>query len=1200
MNLKKLFVVGSVLVMAWTTANAELVNGVRQKPEPATTQSWVLSSDTTQNFYLYNPGAKAFFTEGNSWGTQASVGIQGLKVAFTVPTAADVPGTVALEDLPQGVYLLNDFSVKKGSWKLVFFDSETAMFVDRGSQADFGWGVTPIEGTNNFRIHASATSEISPTYNLDSYSGKFVGLDVTSNASNTALNPFLEEGEGHYIDWTFVTSDVYEAYLQAIEIYNKAQILKAILDDAKARGVNVSAQEAVYQNEAATMEELDAAIDAAKAAIVLNATVDSPVDMTTSLTNPNFADGKKTGWNGDDPAFGEGAAEFYQKNYDIYQTLKGMPNGVYGVSVQAFYRTSWAAVSYNDYKANSVIPAKVYAKSGADSLNTAIFNAWAFAQTGDIDALKAKGGWLNSVGNEEADENGYIPNNMKAASYLFSQDANNYKQTAYVAVDNGELTVGLKKSDDNPGGNWTMFDNFTLSYFGNTPAAFQMALEKGMPAKTEYSTANVSKQYIDAYDAAYTATATDKATFSAAVKAVADATDSIAKNTKLWADLQAKRDEAYGMSVNADYKIYDHAWYIGDYLEAGTDENDEQLIPMGVNDYLKAEAKTGDYDLSNKQLEDIIATLNSLIEALNNEVKEGLKPGTDVTKFLVNPGFEDGSKGWTVVNNGGGNVVHGGNDVNHCYEAWHSTNFDVYQEVSNLPVGLYKLEVNGYVRYLDGGEDKKNNPAINNREQSYELFEAGVPIYLYMNDSKTGLVNWFSYPKPKAFYDEVKDATYLYENDENAYPDNMIAASAAFADGGYLQETICMVAEPNTVTRIGVKGTPEAKFWPIFDNFKLTYLGNGVDIVKPQLEDMLTEAKKYENVVTTKTAKANLAAEVSAAETLLAGTDGDAMLAAIDKLQKAIDDVNEGKTTCKQFNDFIEDFMQFAQNLENNGVDATKALELGATILENLNACAYDAEDIEAKKLELREMRLKIQLPADYAQGSAKGTDLTPFIQTPGFSKIKDGVETNSNDGWLGTAGSFGPSEQMSNLCLEFYNKEFDMYQDLTSVGSVVLPKGYYSLQVNAFNRPAESNPAYLYAVAGKDTLDVTTIMLQADGINTEEGESAPNNVSDAKTCFNEGRYLNTLKFKFEGDTLRIGVKHPVNVDRDWVIMDDFKLFFYGNDNTGVETVINIGKPAKVQYFTLDGRQVSVARKGLFIRKTTMDNGTVVVRKIQK
>ena len=209
-------------------------------------------------------------------------------------------------------------------------------------------------------------------------------------------------------------------------------------------------------------------------------------------------------------------------------------------------------------------------------------------------------------------------------------------------------------------------------------------------------------------------------------------------------------------------------------------------------------------------------------------------------------------------------------------------------------------------------------------------------------------------------------------------------------------------------------------------------------------------------------------------------------------------------------------------------------------------------------------------------------------------------METNSNEGWLGTAGSFGPNDYLSSLCLEFYNKVFDMYQDLAGVGSVVLPHGYYSLQVNAFNRPSDSNPAYLYAVAGKDTLDVKTIMLQSEGFDAEGGESAPNNVSSAKACFDEGRYLNTLKFKFEGDTLRIGVKHPVNAGTDWVIMDNFKLFFYGNDNTGVETVINIGKPAKVQYFTLDGRQVSVARKGLFIRKTTMDNGTVVVRKIQK
>ena len=1178
MNLKKLFVVGSVLVMAWTTANAELVNGIRQRPNVAKAEKF--QADVT--YYLFNTKARLFFAGANDWNTRASVADHGYKVKFVVDQMETFPGAYEFTDSVETKKAwLSTFSTADGLAIWVDNATETYRFWDVVEQPDGAYRIS-----NNHLVSESADGKANAE-------GKYLGW--RGSDADTRLYFVDPAAEGAGVDWAFVTEEAYNAWVEAWtpmkDQFNAAAGLLTWIKTAEEKSIDVSDEKAIYANEDATVEALNAAVEAIQTKIknqlATSATVDNPSDMTASyVNNPGFADGKKTGWSGDDPAFGEGAAEYYQKNFELYQTLKDIPNGVYGVGVQGFYRTSTSGSSYGEWQNKIDVAAKVYAKSGADSLNTAMCYAWDFAQTGDLEVLKADGkNWKNANGEVAVDERGYIPDNMKAASYLFAASPDNYKKMAYVAVDNGELTIGLKKKDNVPGGSWTIFDNFTLSYFGTAPEAYQMALEKGVPAKTEYSTANVSKQYIDTYDVAYTLTASDKATFSAAVKAVADANDSIAKNTKLWADLQAKRDEAYGMSVNADYKIYDHAWYIGDYLEAGTDENDEQVLPMGVNEYLEAKAKTGNFDLSNKQIEDIIATLNSLIEALNNEVKEGLKPGTDVTKFLTNPDFEDGKNGWTVVNNGGGNVAHGGNDDNHCFEAWHSTNFDVYQEVSNLPVGLYKLEVNGFVRYLDGDD------AISKASEAPE--DPG--IYLYMNDSKTNLVNMMTCPLPKTFYDAVKGATYLTQNEENCFPNNMTAASAAFAAGNYLQETVCMVAEPNTVTRLGVKGTPEAKFWPIFDNFKLTYLGNGVDIVKPQLEDMLAEAKKNESVVTTKTAKTALTNEIAAAEALLAGENGDAMLAAIDKLQKAINDVTDGKAVCEKFAEFIEDYMQFAQS-----IDATKALELGATILENLNACAYDAEDIEAKKLELREMRLKIQLPADYAQGSAQGADLTAFIQTPDFSMIKDGVETNSNEGWLGTAGSFGPSDQMSNLCLEFYNKVFDMYQDLAGVGSVVLPHGYYSLQVNAFNRPSDSNPAYLYAVAGKDTLDVKTIMLQSEGFDAEGGESAPNTVSSAKEYFNEGRYVNTLKFKFEGDTLRIGVKHPVNVDRDWVIMDDFKLLFYGNDNTGVETVINIGKPAKVQYFTLDGRQVSVARKGLFIRKTTMDNGTVVVRKIQK
>ena len=596
-----------------------------------------------------------------------------------------------------------------------------------------------------------------------------------------------------------------------------------------------------------------------------------------------------------------------------------------------------------------------------------------------------------------------------------------------------------------------------------------------------------------------------------------------------------------------------------------------------------------------------MATIDQMIEAVYKEAKESVKPGDVVTRFMKNPDFEDDKNGWTVVSEGGGNVQLGGNKDNHCFEAWHSTNFDVYQEIKNLPVGLYKLEVNGYVRYLDGKADnRQDNPAINSKQESYDLFEAGVPIYVYMNNSKTNLINWFSYPKPTSFYDAIEGATYLYENDENAYPDNMIAASAAFADGGYSQYTICMVTEADVVTRVGVKGTPEAKFWPIFDNFKLTFLGLSAEQVKPVLEEKIAEAKKYEGVMTTKTAKTNFDTEVAAAVALLAGEDGQAMFLALDKLQKAIDDVKAGMAPCKELATVVEDFIAFA-TMSDSPLQ-TDGITLAATIQGQLETCELEANEMDAKKLALREMELKMQLPADYTQGSAEGADLTAFIKSANFSKYKDASEVNAIDGWLNTSGySYGPSEYHSELVCEFYEKVFDMYQDLATVGTMTFPKGYYCLQVNAFNRPGEGgNKAYLYATVGNDTLDVSEVKLQSEGFNAEEGEAAPNTVGAAKEMFKEGRYINQIKFKFDGDTLRIGIKHPVSAKTDWVIMDDFKLFFYGQDNTGVETVMNIGKPVKVQYFTLDGRQVSAARKGLVIRKTIMDNGAVVVRKIQK
>ena len=70
--------------------------------------------------------------------------------------------------------------------------------------------------------------------------------------------------------------------------------------------------------------------------------------------------------------------------------------------------------------------------------------------------------------------------------------------------------------------------------------------------------------------------------------------------------------------------------------------------------------------------------------------------------------------------------------------------------------------------------------------------------------------------------------------------------------------------------------------------------------------------------------------------------------------------------------------------------------------------------------------------------------------------------------------------------------------------------------------------------------------------------------------------------------------------------MDDYKLTYYGensaqqqNDNPLVIEDVN-ARGAQVGFYTLDGRKTNAAQKGIFIQKTVLDNGKVVVRKIQK
>ncbi len=152
------------------------------------------------------------------------------------------------------------------------------------------------------------------------------------------------------------------------------------------------------------------------------------------------------------------------------------------------------------------------------------------------------------------------------------------------------------------------------------------------------------------------------------------------------------------------------------------------------------------------------------------------------------------------------------NDVASNYNGEKFTNpyatFDVYQDLTGLKPGAYKLTMQGYYRNgLDNASDENDNLAI-----------------LYANDETVSLVNI----NINAFEDDTHSSQGFTTAKSGYYvPDSQVDAAKAFNNGYYNNELNVVVGEDGAL-RLGVKKTAESgadQDWAVFDNFQLTYYG---------------------------------------------------------------------------------------------------------------------------------------------------------------------------------------------------------------------------------------------------------------------------------------------------------------------------------------------------------------------------------------
>ena len=166
-------------------------------------------------------------------------------------------------------------------------------------------------------------------------------------------------------------------------------------------------------------------------------------------------------------------AEVYSGTFDVFQKVEGLPKGVYAVGVKAFYIAGGdLAKSYSYFKTNDEAShfAKLYVDVEGQQRETSICSVYENDRTEPLGCDGEK-----SLTDDEMGKTYYFPYYSLAAAERYMHELNCYDNKV-LAMTGGTLTLGVRKSKE-IGGDWSVFDDFSLTYYGNGADAYQMYLD---------------------------------------------------------------------------------------------------------------------------------------------------------------------------------------------------------------------------------------------------------------------------------------------------------------------------------------------------------------------------------------------------------------------------------------------------------------------------------------------------------------------------------------------------------------------------------------------------------------------------------------------------------------------------------------------------------------------------------------------------
>lgn len=790
----------------------------REKPVPVGTTELKTSADTDgQLYYLYSKAGDFFYTSGNNWGTQATQGATGHQVYFRPYTAS------ASTEWDGKTLVIRNWANDIKGWDDVFITGNY-LVNDCSNRGNNTWAAEWQGDEVRFYAAKGNTSFDEDTYGQKVYIG-YVPGDGT-----TWLQPTGVIADAVPVDWTLVKTADYDAWTEENHLYVLAEQLKADIDAAQElyEGIDLSTVEAIYNDATSTEEALNGAREEVKTIIKAyignKGTADAPLDVTSLIVNPDYGKTNNgTGWQGTEMTVIDGCAELWNlKSFDAYQDIKGLPNGIYRLNLHGLFRVS--GCDNRDY----------YSKDGVNinpESRVAYLYGRSAAVTSDVQMMDILEGLSDEKKHSEDYEfaPGKFGPNRRASFTLYNELGLYSNNTVYVPVTDGTLRIGLEAKNIVPISAWCVFDDWNLAYCGDGAAAYDLW-------RADY----LEKMYIEDGTLA-------QATLLTPFREAAEAADAAASSEAIVQSYKTMR-ELYPQiqSSMVAYNAYVKAM---EAIKAAIDANPMTASePLDLlQDYLNESIEPGAI-YANGTMEYITEHCNLDADGLLAEQayadslyararKLDVKEGTDITELLVNADMSQANyEGWNPTTSITGNFNSGmGESVYPVAQAF-NTKFELSQKVSDIPDGLYRLELNGLYR-------------PNSSDAAVES-----PVVLYINDFESPVKNISSEPQPiETAQDSVNcfitnANTWPYDNmtDDGYVPNSVYGCSFAFLGGRYKQTVYGLVTGGEmTIGLRDPRETKDALGWTVFTNFRLTYMAKNLDAMnevlaslKARVEDM--------------------------------------------------------------------------------------------------------------------------------------------------------------------------------------------------------------------------------------------------------------------------------------------------------------------------------------------------------------------------